>query len=265
MFKEVKIEDAVGMVLAHDINEVDLDKNFKGVGFKKGHKIAFEDIDKFKRLGKNSVYVFDEKIDENIVHEDEAATTLAPFIAGENIKYDTIPSEGKINFYSKVDGLLKIDEDKIIKINMLEIPSLPTKHNNFPVKKGAVVAAFRIIPLFCEKDVIERVKDILKTPAVYVKPFILKKAGIIVTGNEIFEGRKRDGFIPKLTDKLKNFGVEVVDSRILPDNKSKIEESIRDLIEKVEILFITGGTSVDPDDQTKKAIEDSGVKNCSKR
>ena len=49
--KRVKVEDAVGMVLVHDITEVDLDRNFKGRAFKKGHVIKPEDVERLKNLG----------------------------------------------------------------------------------------------------------------------------------------------------------------------------------------------------------------------
>ena len=51
MEKIVKIEDAVGLVLAHDVTEIRKDA-FKGRAFKKGHKIKKTDICHFQRLGK---------------------------------------------------------------------------------------------------------------------------------------------------------------------------------------------------------------------
>ncbi len=40
---KIKIEDAVGTVLAHDMTRIVRGK-FKGVGFKKGHVVQKEDI-----------------------------------------------------------------------------------------------------------------------------------------------------------------------------------------------------------------------------
>jgi len=42
--KKLKVEDAVGKKLAYDITEVNLDTNFKGVAFYKGHLIGEKDI-----------------------------------------------------------------------------------------------------------------------------------------------------------------------------------------------------------------------------
>ncbi|KAA0259514.1 molybdopterin-binding protein [Deferribacter autotrophicus] len=259
MFRKVKVEDAVGFRLAHDITEVNLEKKFKGVAFKRGYLIKKEDIERLKSLGKYYVFVLDEINATDFVHEDDAATELAPYIAGENIFYDEQPSEGKINFYATTHGLLKIDKQRVISINKLKIPSLPTKHSNIPVKKGDTVAAFRIIPLYCEKELVAEVKKILSSPAIKVVPYKLKSAGIIVTGNEIYNGKIKDKFYPLMESKLKEYGLKITDTSILPDDKEIITAEIKIFLKKVDILFITGGTSVDPDDNTKLAIKEAGV------
>jgi hypothetical protein len=41
--KKVKVENAVGTVLVHDITRI-IPGKFKGVGFKKGHIVKEEDI-----------------------------------------------------------------------------------------------------------------------------------------------------------------------------------------------------------------------------
>ncbi|MGA1847458.1 molybdopterin-binding protein [Deferribacter abyssi] len=259
MFKKVKVENAVGFKLAHDITEINLEKKLKGVAFKRGYLIQKEDIERLKSLGKYYVFVFSETNSNDFVHEDDAATELAPAIAGENINYDLQPTEGKINFYAAEDGLLKIDKQKVISINKLKTPSLPTKHSDIPVKKGDIVAAFRIIPLYCEIKLIKKVKDILISPAIEVIPYKLKNAGVIITGNEVYDGKIKDKFNPLIESKLKEYGLNIVRSSILPDNKEKITAEIKDFLKEVDILFITGGTSVDPDDNTKLAIKEADV------
>ena len=256
--KKIKIEDAIGYELLHDVTEVNVDNNFKGIAFKKGHIIKSEDISKFKKIGKLHIYVKEEG-DGNLVHEDEAALTLAPLIAGKNIYYDSYPKEGKINFYSEIDGLFQVDRGKTIELNLLKIPSFPTIHNNFPVKKRKLVAAFRIIPLFCDKKVIEEAKKILSVPIIEVLPYKIKNAGIIVTGNEVYEGIIEDKFIPVLTKKLNQFNVKVEESVILPDNKEIIKNKIIEFLQKFQLVLITGGTSVDPDDETKIAMKEANI------
>ncbi len=257
MMKKVAVEDAVGHILAYDITEVNLAKGLKHRAYKRGHVIAEEEVEHLKSLGRRSIFIEDGN--STGVHEDDAARIAAPLIAGKNIKFDAETSEGKVSFYSEIEGLFKVDEERLFAINNIGVPSLPTIHNNMSVEAGKQVAAFRIIPLVCEQSVMDRVKDILDTPLIEVKPFIIKTAAMLITGSEVYEGRIKDGFRPKLEPKLNRMGVEVIDYRIVPDEPEMVISAVKEMAEKADMLITTGGTSVDPDDITAQALLDAGV------
>ena len=54
--KKIRVEDAVGMMLCHDITEI-VPGTFKGRAFAKGHIIKQDDIEKLLDLGKRHIYV----------------------------------------------------------------------------------------------------------------------------------------------------------------------------------------------------------------
>jgi hypothetical protein len=66
MKKSIPVDQAVGMVLPHDITEIVKDE-FKGCAFKKGHIIRMEDVEHLRRLGKEHIYVLE--LSENEIHE----------------------------------------------------------------------------------------------------------------------------------------------------------------------------------------------------
>jgi len=265
--RKVKVEDAIGLAIAHDMTEVNVDKKVKRVAFKKRHIIQVGDLEKLKSLGRENIFVFDENEEE--VHEDEAALIMAPLLSGENIVYDKEPHEGKISFYAAIDGLFKLDAEKITAINRLGIPSLPTIHNNFVVKKGKQVAAFRIIPLTCKPEVVADCREILsrdnrfcqpqERQALSVVPFTKRKAALIVTGNEVYSGRIEDRFTAVIEKKLKAFGVELIAKTVMPDECERIRDKVTQFSQRADFIILTGGTSVDPDDATKAAMGDAGV------
>ena len=74
MLKKIKVEDAVGTRLAHDITEI-RPGEFKGPAFRQGHEVCNEDICHLQKLGKNHLYLIDLADDE--IHENQAATILA--------------------------------------------------------------------------------------------------------------------------------------------------------------------------------------------
>jgi hypothetical protein len=79
--KKIKIEDAIGMVLGHDVTQI-IPGEYKGPRFKRGHRIRKEDIPEFLKIGKENIYVMDLKA--GIIHEDEAALRLGRVFAGKN-------------------------------------------------------------------------------------------------------------------------------------------------------------------------------------
>jgi len=255
--KKLKVEDAVGRKLAYDITEVNLDANFKGVAFYRGHFIKEKDIEHLLRLGKE--YVFIEEDESGEVHENDVATAIAPLAAGENVYYSEAPMEGKVDFFAAADGIFTIDTGTVLKINRMEIPSMPTISDKYPVAAGTKVAAFRIIPLTCKNEIFEEMKKILEYPVLSVKKYRINSASIMVTGNEIYYGKIEDKFTEKLKQKLTKFGVKKINCRILPDDETLISSAVKKEAEQNGLILITGGTSVDPDDKTRLGIENAGV------
>ncbi len=256
MARIIKVEDAIGRALLHDITKVDKDK-FKGRIFKKGHIIQKEDVEVLKSVGKDHIYVF--TIGDDEIHENDAAITLSNVIAGENTYLSKEPKEGKITIYSNVFGVCKIDVEKLNRFNSVGEPSCPTIYNNSIVKKGNKIGAVRIISLVAPKKDIEKAVQIAKGGILKVIPFTLKKAGLIITGNEVFKGRIKDKFEERLRPKLKEFLCEIEEKIILPDDRDQIREKIIQYSKKYDLVILTGGTSVDPDDVTYKAVKEAGV------
>ena len=55
--RQVRVEDAVGQVLCHDMTQIIPGKS-KGPRFRKGHVVTPEDIPVLLSMGKRSLYVF---------------------------------------------------------------------------------------------------------------------------------------------------------------------------------------------------------------
>lgn len=255
--KKVNVRDAVGMVLCHDITQI-IPGKFKGRAFQKGHIIQEEDIEKLLSCGKEHIYVWEYK--EGILHENEAAERLRDIVCGDEIEFSKEIKEGKIDFFAKEDGLLKVNEEELLKLNSLGEMIVATIHNNTPVRKGEKIGATRIIPLVIEEEKIKRAEDLIPNKIMEVKKIYPKKAYMITTGNEVYSGRIEDAFGPAVKRKLKEYNCELVRQVILPDDKEKITEAIKDALnDGAELVMCTGGMSVDPDDMTPTAIKETGA------
>lgn len=262
MKETIAVDEAVGMVLPHDITEIVKD-TFKGRAFKKGHIIRQEDVEHLKRLGKEHIYVLHLGPEE--IHENEAAQILATALVGPGATLSKEPVEGKIAIHAEYDGLLKINKEALYQFNMLGEVMCATLHTDTPVKKGENIAATRLIPLLSKRAIVEKAATIAKenAPVIEVKALRKAKAALIITGNEVFSGRIEDKFEKVLREKLSAIGSEVISVSFAPDDITKIGNAITQAItDGADLVITSGGMSVDPDDVTRMGIAAAGATDC---
>ncbi|NPA94725.1 MAG: molybdopterin-binding protein [Thermodesulfobacteria bacterium] len=257
--KLVPVDDAVGMVLPHDITEIVPGKK-KGPAFKKGHVIQPEDVPRLKDLGKFNIYCLE--LGPDMVHENEAGVTLGRLACGPGVETDLKVSEGKVTFKASIPGLFKVDEGLLYEINLLGDVMISTRHSNTQVSKGETVAAGRAIPLVIERRTLLEAEAILNRAQGLLKvlPWKIKRSAIVVTGREVFEGRIKDAFGPAMKKKLESHDVEVMSVVKVPDDVSAISRAIKEAMDSgAQLVLCTGGMSVDPDDVTRKGIASAGA------
>jgi len=259
VLKKIPLEKAVGTELAHDITEISPGE-FKGPAFKKGHTVCDEDLCHLQKLGKNHLYLIDLEPDE--IHENEAAALLAEALAGDGVIVGEKPSEGRINIYAAHDGLLTVDTATLATFNMVDEVMCATLHNNTRVQKGALVGGTRALPLVLKRAPVERAGRIAAQNGgiLSVAPIRPLSAGLIITGNEVYHGIIKDRFAPVLSGKIESLGARVHRTAFAPDDADQISAKILSHIENgCDLILLSGGMSVDPDDVTRKGIEKAGA------
>lgn len=251
--KKIDVKDAVGQVLVHDIARIVIGK-VKDTPFKRGHQVSAEDIPRLLSLGKEHLFVMEPE-DFDKIHEEDVAKELYKYCESENI-YAGPVDQGKIEAFSKIDGLLKVDVPRLTQINSIGELTIVTKYNNQAVHKDEKLAGVRCIPLLLEREqIVEAEKIWHNEPIIKVLPFNITKVGVVTTGSEVFEGRIKDAFTPIIKERIEPFGMSVVAHEIVPDDTDKIVAAIDKVVsEGAEMVFCTGGMSVDPDDLTPGAI-----------
>ncbi len=255
----VAVQEAVGMVLGHDVTRI-VPEKFKGRAFKKGHIIQPDDVPELLKIGKEHVYVLDLK--EGFLHENDAAERIAQAAAGRGIELRE-PVEGRVNMVAVYKGLLKVNVDALYQINSIEEMAFGTLHTNQQVTRKRTVAGTRIVPLVIEEEKIHKVEAICRknAPVIEVKPFRPFKVGLVITGSEVYQGRIEDKFGPVVKAKFSDLGSRVIREVLVSDSVSLTSKAIQDVIEEgSEMVAVTGGMSVDPDDQTPAGIRAAGGK-----
>ena len=253
--KLMKTTEAAGQMLCHDITQIIKDVS-KGPVFRKGHIIREEDIPVLLSVGKDHIYVWE--VNENMLHEDDAAMVLYEISASENMHPSEI-KEGKVELIADCAGLLKIDRERLRTVNSLGEMMIASRHGNFAVKKGEKIAGTRVIPLIIEKEKMERAKEAVKGGPIFrILPFTHKKVGIVTTGNEVYYNRIHDTFTPVVRAKLEEYDTEIIGHRLSSDDPEMEMRCIREFLDMgADLVLCTGGMSVDPDDRTPYAIRET--------
>ena len=254
---EIKTKNAVGHIISHDITRI-ISGGEKSVAFKKGHIVRAEDIPELLKLGKAHLYVWEN--DGTILHENDAASILADLVGTEGFLQGEV-KEGKIEIFADRSGVLRVDKEKLAILNEFDEVMIATRHDLTPVRPGDKLAGTRIIPLAIDIDRMEEVKKMAGDEKVLsVIPFKNKKIAIVTTGSEVFEGLIEDGFTPLVREKLEEYDVEDLGNLKVSDNPEMTTSAILRMVDKgADIVFVTGGMSVDPDDKTPLAIKNTGA------
>jgi len=252
------VQDAVGKVLLHDITEIVPDL-FKGPTFRKGHVITRADVEKLLDLGKQRIYVSGL---EGEVHEDDAALRIARAAMGKGVSISP-PKEGKVGFSATAPGLLKINVPALERLNSVQDVIFATLHTNQVVEASQELAGTRVIPLSIDESRVIEAEKICSRyfPIIQVTPIARLDVGLVITGSEVFSGRIRDGFGPVVAKKFEALGSRITQKIIVSDEVSMTVSAIQELLDKgAQMIAVTGGMSVDPDDLTPAAIRAAGGK-----
>lgn len=254
--KKVKVQDAIGMTLCHDITA--MVDGFKGAAFKRGHVITQEDIPKLLDIGKQHVFIWEENAGE--IHEEDAARRLSQMTTVDGAHYGSV-SEGKIQLFADQDGMFRVDKALLAAVNRIDDITITTLPDHYPVKAGDRLASMRIVPLVTEERQIAEAEALCAGKQLYdLRPFKPLKVGIIITGSEIYHGRIKDKFERVARAKLAHYPAEILGVQVCDDELDMIVGAGRALLaEGAELLIFSGGMSVDPDDLTPSAIREMGA------
>ena len=253
--KKIRVQDAVGMTLCHDLTE--MRDGFKGPAFRRGHVIREEDIPHMLDIGKQTVFVWEENAGE--IHEEDAARRMAAMAPVAGAHY-TEPSEGKVLLIADREGMLRVDTALLKEINSIGDLTISTLPDHYSVRPGMRLASMRIVPLVTQEEQIVRAETLCAgRKLLNLLSYAPRKAGIIITGSEIYHGRIKDKFEAVARAKLAKYPGAVLGAALCDDDVKMLTQAAEGfLAQGADFLIFSGGMSVDPDDVTPAAIRQLG-------
>lgn len=252
----VRVEDAVGQVLGYDTTYVGRDG--ATVLLPRGHVITKDDVERLKDSGVYFVWVEGNEESSDLMYEWEVAEIMARAVAGDNT-YVKPARQGSAWIMSSINGVLKVDINGLTGLNLSGDVLLITKQVMSGVIKDELIGVIDVIPLSMRRGDIEKLLGFRNL--ISVVPFRRRRIGVVITGTEIYQGRKKDLYYPIIKARVDRYGWEIVFNTVVPDDEDKIMSAMREAINNgAEALVITGGMSVDPTDKTPMAIRRLGAK-----
>lgn len=259
----VNVEDSEGMHALHDMTRI-IPGEEKGPLYKKGQQLKGADVCRLQKMGRTRVYTAENNNPgAEWVHEDEAALAFAQAMAGDGAAFTDTPREGKAEIIADRDGLLTVDVPALEAFNSVLGVACAGRHSYTVVKKGDKLAGTRALPLYLHRQYFNQAMDgLVHRPVYQVHPMREAKAGVLVTGTEVFQGLVQDKFTPIIQKKVAHYGSKVICSDIVADDREAISACAKKFVEAgVDLLVTTAGLSVDPDDVTRLGLTDAGAEN----
>jgi molybdenum cofactor cytidylyltransferase len=173
IFGEFPLDRCEGLLLAHSLRLADR-------VMKKGRRLTGGDLALLAAAGIDRVH--GARLDAGDVDENAAAGLVAAALTGTGIAARA-PHAGRCNLYALERGLLGVDPGIIDRINRLdEAVTVATLQPLSAVRKGAVVATVKIIPLAVERGLVEAcVAAAGQGAALSLRPLRPTRAALLVT------------------------------------------------------------------------------------
>ncbi|MGZ0187484.1 MAG: NTP transferase domain-containing protein [Alphaproteobacteria bacterium] len=165
--------DAAGAYLAHTIR-------LPGGALKKGRLLTESDIARLKDAGIETIQVA--RLEPGDIHEDAAACRLAAALVGPGLKASAAFT-GRVNLIATTGGVLKVDADRINRINAIhESVTVATMPAFEPLAERQMAATIKIIPFAAPEDAIATAEAIAQEsdgPALTLHGYRPFKAALI--------------------------------------------------------------------------------------
>jgi len=256
--EERVFSDATGTILVHNVADADGRRMLK-----KGTRLTAEHLSRLAELGHSRVMVA--VLEEGDILEDEAAVALAEALRTDQLRLSRVTG-GRVNLVSEVDGLLQVDAERLLQLNMLPgitLATVPPHTVVGPNQKMAQVATLKIIPYAVRRRDLERALALARPRpgVVEVRPVPSgRRAALLLTGEPGAHDKVHADFVPPTRTRLERLGAVLAAVETVPQEAEAIREAAARLAGEADLLILAGQTSImDEDDITLRALRQAGA------
>jgi molybdenum cofactor cytidylyltransferase len=198
-------------------------------------------------------------------HEDEAAEALASAMHTEHL-FSSRVSGGRVNLRASVDGLLEVDAERLLAINLLPGFAVATRRQHTvvgPNQQTDNVATLKIVPFAVARRDLERaVASAGARPGIIeVRPFPPgRRVAMLFVAEPAAQERTRTEYLPPTQARLARLGTEVTSTEGVDLDEDAIAQAVARLASAADLLIVAGQTSIlHEEDTTLRALRRAGA------
>ena len=213
---------------------------------KKGRRLTGADLALLAAAGIDRVH--GARLEAGDVDENTAAGLVAAALTGTGIAA-RIPHAGRCNLFAVERGLVTVDATIIDRINRIdEAVTVATLQPQTAVRKGAVVATVKIIPLAVKRTLVDAcIFAAGQGSALGLRPFQPKRAALIVTEQPGEPPRNYVAAVTSSRRRMEELGSHLGLVQRCAHDTSAVAAALRELLAAGANLIMISGTSVPKD------------------
>lgn len=230
---------------------------------KKGTLLADEEIGRLDQAGHRAIRVA--VLEAGDMREDEAATAVAEALRTPELEL-TSPAGGRVNLRSRVDGVLQVDDERLLILNMIPGLALATRRQHAvvgPAQETDNVATLKVVPFALDGAAVARARELAESrPGILeIRPFPpRRRVAVLLIGAAPVQDKLADAYVPPTRVRLERLGAELMTVQAVTEEPECLSATAARLSESHDLLIIAGQTSIThEDDSTLQALRTAGA------
>ena len=255
-FRRVTAGEARGHILGHNVSH-------EGRRLlKKGRRLGPDELHVLARSGHDAVYVA--MLEPGDVDEDAAALRIGSALAEAGTLRIKPAYGGRVSLQAPEHGVLSIDRELLLELNLLDGVTLATLSNHSVVAPGRHVATLKVIPFALPEATVAAAEAVAARRVLAVRALPARRVAILVSGAASRRARLFEAFRAPLVDRLSGLGAHSVAAEYVALGAAP-EHELAAAIEAqlatgVDLLVVVGETAtMDATDLAPRAIARAGA------
>src|SRR3990172_395844 len=256
-FGPIPLEQAKGKILGHNVAGPDGRRLLR-----KGKPLKQADLAALRAIGRTSVYIAEFEADD--VDEDTAARRVAQAAMGSGLRLSGSAS-GRVNFLALHLGVVRIDADRLARINACQDITFATLTSHSAVRPRQIVATVKVIP-YAVPDPIVRAAEAIASedgPLVRVDALEPRPVSLVFSGSLSIRDKLAADFAP-LRHRVEALGSHILSTDYIPLEDESGEAALVEVLSRqraagARLIIVAGETAImDRRDIVPRAVERAG-------